>query len=199
VRSSWRDGCGVDAVRVCVLWRLQRYIFLEVVDDPDNVYRMTRGDPGHVYQLDLVRKEAELFGTLHHPNVLKLLGVVRDAHGDITALVMELASGTLKSLCEQLGMCTRKKPDTGAGMSPDTLRVIMLGAARGLAYLHAQAPPVYHRDLKDDNLFVFVDEVTGAVVTAKLGDFGEAKVGLAARASGVWQLWCASAGTCLHA
>ena len=34
---------------------------------------------------------------------------------------------------------------------------------------------MYHRDLKDDNLFVFLDG-GGGLISVKIGDVGEAKV-----------------------
>jgi serine/threonine protein kinase len=151
----------------------QKSCLLEVVDDPDNEYELVRGDEGHVHQLFLFRREAELFGSLDHPNIVKLIGVVRDGHGDITAMVMELASGTLEGVCSRPGALYAAGATGGAVV--EALRGIMLGAARGLQYLHAQAPPVYHRDLKPDNVLLFQDE-HGHVISAKLGDFGAAKV-----------------------
>ena len=161
---------------------MQKFGLLEIVarglsaDDPDNVYAVVRGDPGHAHQLALVLREAELFAALDHPNIIKLIGVLRDAHGDVTALVMELASGTLQSLCEERGVGKPGSPGSRTGLDLETLRGIFLGAARGLVYLHGLPVPIYHRDLKPDNLFLFVDDA-GGVLVAKLGDFSDAKVG----------------------
>jgi serine/threonine protein kinase len=153
----------------------QTFIILDLVDVPNNLFGVVRGDAGHRHQLALVRREAHMFASLDHANVLKLIGVLVDAHGDITGLVMELASDTLEGLCRKRGVGTVEEPGTGEGLTLHALWVTMLGAARGLAYLHAQAPPVYHRDLKGDNLFVVLGE-HGAIVDVKLGDFGDAKV-----------------------
>ncbi len=157
----------------------QRSRILEAVDDPDNPYAMVRGSKGHVHHLRLFRRKAELFGSLDHPNIVKPIGVVRDGHGDITAMVMELASGTLKGVCGMPGGLHAAGATGDAAM--EALRGIMLGAARALQYLHAQAPPVYCRDIKPGNLLLFQDE-HGRVISAKLGDFGEGKV----------VCWCAS-------
>ncbi len=84
--------------------------------------------------------------SLEHPNVVKMVGAVRDDHGDVTMLVMELATCTLKDLCTRRGVGTRQQPGSGEGFSLDLLLQLFTGAAHGLQYLHSRSPPVYHRD-----------------------------------------------------
>ena len=148
-------------------------------DNPDNVWGVERGDAAHARVLDAVGREACMLFSLEHPNVVKMVGAVRDDHGDVTMIAMELATCTLKDLCSQRGVGTRQRPGSGEGFSLDLLLQLFTGAARGLQYLHSRSPPVYHRDLKDDNVFVFLDDA-GGVVSFKVGDLGEAKVGVAA-------------------
>ncbi len=144
-------------------------------DNPDNVYGVERGDAAHARVLDAVRREACMLFSLEHPNLVKMVGAVRDDHGDVTMIVMELATCTLKNLCSQRGVGTRQRPGSGEGFSLDLLLQLFTGAARGLQYLHSRSPPVYHRDLKDDNFFVFLDD-SGGLISIKVGDLGEAKV-----------------------
>jgi serine/threonine protein kinase len=154
----------------------QKFHTLIGVDDPANVWGMVRGDPNHVRQLAAVKSEARTLFSLEHPNVVKMVGAVRDDHGDVTMLVMELATCTLKDLCSQRGVGTRQQPGSGEGFSLDLLLQLFSGAARGLQYLHSRSPPVYLQDLKDDNFVVFLDD-SGGLISTKVGDLGEAKVG----------------------
>jgi serine/threonine protein kinase len=41
------------------------------------------------------------------------------------------------------------------------------GTSQGLVYLHGHTPPIIHRDLKSDNIFV-----NGTSGTLKIGDLG---------------------------
>lgn len=56
--------------------------------------------------------------------------------------------------------------DADEALSERRLLKIALGAARGLAYLHGQNPPVLHLDLKPSNILI------SSGWEAKLGDFG---------------------------
>ena len=47
---------------------------------------------------------------------------------------------------------------------------VVLGAAKGLAYMHSMPTPAVHRDIKSGNIMVMEDGVTG-----KLGDCGESR------------------------
>jgi serine/threonine protein kinase len=136
----------------------------------------------HRHQLHLVHREAELHARFDHPNVIAMLGVIKDVHGDIVGIVMELATCTLDDVCIQRGVGTPSRPGSGEGISLGSLWAIMLGLARGLVYLHSLAPPVYHRDLKPTDVLVLLAE-DGSVIGAKLGDFGESKVRRFARTS----------------
>ena len=156
----------------------QKFRILMEVDDPhnpSNLYGVERGDASHLHALAGVRREACTLFSLEHPNVVKMVGAVRDDHGDVTMSVMELAACTLNDLCSQRGVGTRQQPGTGDGFCLDLLLQLLTGAARGLQYLHSRNPPMYHRDLKDDNLFVFLDG-GGGLISVKIGDVGEAKV-----------------------
>jgi serine/threonine protein kinase len=106
------------------------------------------------------RTEIELLSRVHHKNVVSLVGFCLDQQEQI--LVYEyVPNGTLKeSLTGKSGVRLdwRRR-----------LRVV-LGAAKGIAYLHELAdPPIVHRDIKSSN--VLLDER----LNAKVSDFGLSK------------------------
>jgi len=106
------------------------------------------------------RTEIELLSRVHHKNVVSLVGFCLDQAEQI--LVYEyVPNGTLKeSLTGKSGVRLdwRRR-----------LRVV-LGAAKGVAYLHELAdPPIVHRDIKSSN--VLLDER----LNAKVSDFGLSK------------------------
>lgn len=130
-----------------------------------------------------MKREANTLASLDHPNVIQMVGAVRDSYGDLTMIVMELASCTLKDWCiRRQSHCAASRIATTtagsgseAGVPLGLLLRLFTGAARGLNYLHAQSPPVFHRDLKDDNIFLLLGE-DDKVESIKVGDLGEAKV-----------------------
>ena len=69
--------------------------------------------------------------------------------------------------CGSLMDCIKKRPE-----QTEIKAKLMLDAARGLAYLHANG--VMHRDIKPDNVLVFAlnEELT---VNGKLTDFGSSR------------------------
>ncbi|KAL6905887.1 hypothetical protein ACP4OV_003488 [Aristida adscensionis] len=106
------------------------------------------------------RTEIELLSRVHHRNVVTLVGFCVDQAEQM--LVYEyVPNGTLKeSLTGKSGVRLdwRRR-----------LRVV-LGAAKGVAYLHELAdPPIVHRDIKSSN--VLLDER----LNAKVSDFGLSK------------------------
>ena len=52
----------------------------------------------------------------------------------------------------------------------------MRGVAEGLAAMHRNNPPIVHRDVKDENIFLVMAEGSDDVIDVKLGDLGSAKV-----------------------
>ncbi|XP_047320333.1 leucine-rich repeat receptor protein kinase HPCA1-like [Impatiens glandulifera] len=106
------------------------------------------------------KSEIELLSRVHHKNVVSLVGFCYDRSEQI--LVYEyILNGTLKdSLSGQLGF----KLDWARRLR------IVLGAARGLQYLHELVdPPIIHRDIKSNN--ILLDDL----FNAKVADFGLSK------------------------
>jgi tRNA A-37 threonylcarbamoyl transferase component Bud32 len=103
-----------------------------------------------------LRAEAEILQKLNHPQIVKLKDAfVEDFRG---YLVLEFISGeSLKTLVERLG--------------PQSEELVIDWALRTcdvLEYMHAQSPPVVHRDITPDNLMLQDDG------TVKIVDFNVA-------------------------
>nr|CAB3489378.1 unnamed protein product [Digitaria exilis] len=106
------------------------------------------------------RTEIELLSRVHHKNVVTLVGFCVD-QGEQMLVYEYVPNGTLRdSLTGKSGVRLdwRRR-----------LRVV-LGAAKGVAYLHEHAdPPIVHRDIKSSN--VLLDDR----LNAKVSDFGLSK------------------------
>jgi hypothetical protein len=120
------------------------------------------------------KKEADILGTLKHPNIIKLFCCTTDAES--CSLVMELMSTDLRMLMDD-----KMKPQKH--VVPFSLPVavdIMLQVARGLKYMHEQR--VGHWDIKSSNILVNPTSVPELAemgyVDVKVADFGLAKAKL---------------------
>ena len=111
------------------------------------------------------KEEAELLKGLQHPNIVRFYDywdIVRTAAAKgaprkYIVLVTELmTSGTLKTYLKRF-----KK------LNPKILKSWCRQILRGLLFLHTRVPPVIHRDLKCDNIFI-----TGPTGSVKIGDLG---------------------------
>jgi hypothetical protein len=121
-----------------------------------------------------VEREALLFSTFLHPNVVQFIGYT--SHETQRYIVSELMSTDLRTYLDE------KKKNAGQG-PPLPLLVaidIMLQVAEAMKYLHGRG--VMHRDLKSNNVLINVveneDEGISSSVQAKLTDFGESKLTL---------------------
>ncbi|KAK1868612.1 hypothetical protein I4F81_011097 [Pyropia yezoensis] len=102
-----------------------------------------------------IEDEAVTLVNLRHPNVVLFMGFVHEPAK--LWIVMEYCSRG--SLREQLS-------DSSTRLTRNRILKFALGAARGLAYLHGQDPPVLHLDLKTANILI------SSGWDAKLADFG---------------------------
>lgn len=106
--------------------------------------------------------EAGIMSLLNHPKILQLYGVSLTTQ--TIWIVSELCTlGSLRSL-----LSNRSFPlDLTVKLS------LCMDIADGMRYLHTRRPPIIHRDLKSQNIFI-VDAGAGRLV-AKIGDWGSAR------------------------
>mmetsp|Transcript_27947 Transcript_27947/g.59606 ORF Transcript_27947/g.59606 Transcript_27947/m.59606 type:complete len:1224 (+) Transcript_27947:260-3931(+) len=87
--------------------------------------------------------EAGMMAILRHPNVLQLFGCSLTSQA--IWIVSEICSlGSLRQLLD----------DRERTIALSTRLNLALQVAEGMSYLHAQDPPIIHRDLKSHNIFV---------------------------------------------
>ena len=135
-------------------------------------------------------KEAELLKTLEHPNIIRFHGIyeIKKAIGQdcntldedtsnvvlrsgnkhriviVTELVTNSKLGTLRSYVRQF-------KNTPESLSTRVIKSWCRQIISALQYLHSRSPPIIHRDLKCDNIFIY-----GANGSIKIGDMGLAKL-----------------------
>lgn len=90
----------------------------------------------------LLLKEARLMAHLRHPNLLRVYGLTRNP----VALVTEvLPAGTLGAALEKRN---------GVPVPVTVRHTVARGVAAALQHLHAQSPPIVHRDLSSANVLL---------------------------------------------
>ena len=116
---------------------------------------------------DRFREEAEMLKGLQHPNLIRFFDYWEatrkpdKSSGGLQkknfVLVCELmTSGTLRQYLRRFRRINRRVLNSWC-------RQIL----KGLHFLHSRSPPVIHRDLKCDNIFI-----TGTTGSVKIGDLG---------------------------
>jgi len=107
------------------------------------------------------KSEVQLLRTLHHKNIIRCYDAwFDDCHNTMIFITELCMSGTLREYMERYGHVDLK-----------VIRSWARQILQGLVYLHGQKPPIAHRDLKCDN--VFINGNTGEI---KIGDLGLACV-----------------------
>ena len=102
-------------------------------------------------------REVKVLSKLHHPNVCLFMGACLSPQK--VMIVSELLDGNVETLV--LNKKNRFKLSALIAMAID--------AAKGMAWLHGNTPPIYHRDLKIANLLY--DEQGKVKVKKKLSLF----------------------------
>merc|ERR1712141_739855 len=109
------------------------------------------------------REEAEMLKGLQHPNIVRFYDywevnkqAAKIAKKYIVLVTELMTSGTLKTYLKRFKKIKQ-------GVLKSWCRQIL----KGLHFLHTRSPPVIHRDLKCDNIFI-----TGPTGSVKIGDLG---------------------------
>ncbi|ORX89588.1 kinase-like protein [Basidiobolus meristosporus CBS 931.73] len=105
--------------------------------------------------------EVEILKTLRHENIINLFHTWTakgpDNRNRVYFITELMTSGTLKQYIRR----------TKCQLKPRVLKSWCRQILRGLNYLHTKDPPIIHRDLKCDNIFI-----NGNNGQAKIGDLG---------------------------
>ena len=104
------------------------------------------------------QNEVYFLRNLNHPNIIKLLEVIREKNSDIS-LVFEYCDFNLYELIKTYKRKQMQLPES-------KIQNIIYNITLGLSYIHSQN--IMHRDLKPENILILDNEI-------KIGDFGTAK------------------------
>ncbi|KAI8376940.1 kinase-like domain-containing protein [Blakeslea trispora] len=114
---------------------------------------------GHDNNKD-VRHEIEILKSVRHPNIIAFHDAwVSENRAEFIFVTELMTSGTLREYIRKLNLPNQK-------IVKRWCRQIL----KGLAYLHGHNPPIIHRDIKCDNIFI-----NGAHGEIKIGDLGTAE------------------------
>eukprot|EP00339_Tiarina_fusa_P025416 CAMPEP_0117006870 /NCGR_PEP_ID=MMETSP0472-20121206/6950_1 /TAXON_ID=693140 ORGANISM="Tiarina fusus, Strain LIS" /NCGR_SAMPLE_ID=MMETSP0472 /ASSEMBLY_ACC=CAM_ASM_000603 /LENGTH=1317 /DNA_ID=CAMNT_0004708471 /DNA_START=274 /DNA_END=4227 /DNA_ORIENTATION=- len=108
-------------------------------------------------QRNRIVNEVRLLESLHHHNIISFHGSwVNREQQQVNFVTEILSSGTLKSFINKVQVIRWKIAKRWA-----------IQILKGLIYLHSQEPPVIHRDLKCENIFI-----NGTSGDLRIGDLG---------------------------
>ncbi|KAF6004551.1 WNK lysine deficient protein kinase [Cyanidiococcus yangmingshanensis] len=132
---------------------------IEVAWNKLHIERLTHQDT------ERVMNEVNILRTIQHPNIINLFAgwEVRDERGRVRGahFITELmTSGTLKQYIAKVKIIRVK-----------VIRKWCRNVLEAIHYLHSCSPPIMHRDLKCDNIFI-----NGNVGEVKIGDLGLSSV-----------------------
>ncbi|CAI5463470.1 unnamed protein product [Closterium sp. Yama58-4] len=112
-------------------------------------------------ELERLYSEVHLLKTLRHKNIIKFYDSWVDARNKNVNFITEVfSSGTLRQFRQRHRQCDLR-----------AIKNWSRQVLRGLFYLHSHDPPIIHRDLKCDNIFI-----NGNQGEVKIGDLGLAAI-----------------------
>lgn len=106
--------------------------------------------------LNLIRREIAILKKLDHPNIVNLVEVLDDPHGDSLYMVMDWCHGVL--------MHSEETDVKNPKYTEQQCRLYFRDMILGIEFLHSQG--VIHRDIKADNMLLSEDDIL------KIADFG---------------------------
>ncbi|XP_067285292.1 serine/threonine-protein kinase WNK4 [Pseudorasbora parva] len=117
-------------------------------------------------------EEVDMLKGLQHPNIVRFYDSWKSTvkgHKCVLLVTELMTSGTLKTYLKRF-----------KEMKPKLLQRWSRQILKGLHFLHTRTPPIIHRDLKCDNIFI-----TGPTGSVKIGDLGLATLKRASFAKSV--------------
>ena len=120
---------------------------------------------GKLNVIDAFNRECCQCSELHHPNIVKFIGVYFPNKQLLPVMLMELMDKSLTTYLEV--------PQTQVTLV--TKSSILIDVADGLSYLHHRNPPVIHRDLNPNNILLKLPCDKESTPVAKISDLGVAK------------------------
>ncbi|KNE68866.1 WNK protein kinase [Allomyces macrogynus ATCC 38327] len=141
------------------------YKAFDVEEGVEVAWNQLRADYLSRRDIHKVCGEVKLLKLLHHDNIINFFHVWAargpDGRERVYFITELMTSGTLKSFVRK----------TKGKLKPKVVKNLCRHILRGLAYLHSRQPPIIHRDLKSDNIFI-----NGNNGIAKIGDLGLATI-----------------------
>jgi WNK lysine deficient protein kinase len=110
----------------------------------------------NVEERERIVQETHILRTVRHDNIIQFFDVWQNVDHEQLCFITQRASSTLT---QYLSRMTEARPKL--------LRKWCRQLLRALVYLHSFTPPIIHRDLKCDN--IFIDGTSGDI---RIGDFG---------------------------
>ena len=111
------------------------------------------------------QNEVYFLRKLNHPNVIKLIEVIREQNSDIS-FVFEFCECNLYEFITNHRKRKKSLPEY-------KIQNIILNITRGLSYIHSQN--IMHRDLKPENILISINDNDVSNNLIKIADFGTAK------------------------
>ena len=109
------------------------------------------------------QNEVYFLRKLNHPNIIKLIEVIREQNSDIS-LVFEYCDYNLYELIKNHRQQRNRIPE-------EQIKNIIYNITLGLSYLHSQN--VMHRDLKPENVLIINNNTNNIII--KIADFGTSR------------------------
>lgn len=104
-----------------------------------------------------ILEEIKLYEQLDHPNVLKMIKAWRNKNKDEVVMITELMTSSLKEYIHRNSERPRLK----------VIKNWCKSILKALEYFHSRNPPVIHRDMKCDNIFI-----SSSNAEIRIGDLG---------------------------